>query len=196
MEPIHFSGVAELQRLCFPPPFDNSILWNQDHLETHLDKFPVGQFVALDGDKVVGSCSNTIISSNLAEKRLGWYETVGGLSLSTFDPLEKILFGVDISVHPDYRRQGIGRRFYQERDSLMIMFGLDGYVTHCRIPDFSTSGYDDVKKYCWDVSQSKISDRTLTPLLRYGLTMEWALSDHWDDPESGNAAAMLSRYWI
>ena len=39
MEPIHFLGVFELQRLAFPPPFDQDILWLPEHLQSHCEKF-------------------------------------------------------------------------------------------------------------------------------------------------------------
>ena len=191
MEPIHFLGVFELQRLAFPPPFDQDILWLPEHLQSHCEKFPIGQFVALADGLVVGSCSNSLIRSELIRSHLTWDETVGGCFLSTFDPNGNVLFGVDISVHPDYRRLGIGRTFYDLRKELVKKLELECFSTTCRIPDFAESGYPLPKDYCQDVIACTVADRTLTPLLRYGLTMTAVLEEHMDDPESGNASVAL-----
>ena len=191
MVPAHFEGVVTLQRLAFPPPFDQDILWQRDHLQKHHEIFSPGQWVALIDDTVVGSCSNTIISSALLDKHGTWDETVGGVLLATFDPKGDVLFGVDISVHPEFRRQGIGRMFYDQRKGLVKKLGLVKFATTCRIPDFAASGCETPAEYGRKVVAGETSDRTLTPLLRYGLTMTAVLEDHIDDPESGNASAAL-----
>jgi GNAT superfamily N-acetyltransferase len=140
---------------------------------------------------VIGSCSNTIITSDLLAKHGTWDETVGGVYLTTFDPSGSVLFGVDISVHPDYRRQGIGRAFYEQRKHLVNELGLARYATTCRMPDYAASGCASPNEYGKKVASGVLSDRTLTPLLRYGLTMTAVLENHIDDPESGNASAAL-----
>jgi len=190
MEPKHFEGVIGLQRLAFPAPFDELLLWREDHLRAHLDKLPTAQWVALDGDKVVGSCSNTQITQEHYDNHLSWDETVGGYSLDTFDPYGKVLYGLDISVHPDYRRMGMGRAFYTQR-KIITQQMFDFYATACRIPDYQTSGCPDVETYCEEVKFGQRIDRTLSPLLRYGLSLVDVLTNYMNDPESGNAAALL-----
>jgi GNAT superfamily N-acetyltransferase len=101
------------------------------------------------------------------------------------------LYGLDISVHPEFRRLGIGRAFYEHRKEIVRQLALQRYATTCRLPDFHLSGANDSQTYCQDVLCGRLTDRTLTPLLRYGLTMTAVLQNHWDDPESGHAAAQL-----
>jgi GNAT superfamily N-acetyltransferase len=184
MKPEDFEGVVLLQRLCFPIPFDQDILWQTEHLARHLELFHQGQFVAQnDDDMIIGSCTNSIISSELVDKHGTWDETVGGVFLSTFDRKGDVLFGVDISVHPDYRRRSIGRVFYEQRKQIVGQLGLSRFATTCRMPDFETSGCSNPTDYGQKVAAGQASDRTLTPLLRYGLTMTAVLEDHIDDPE-------------
>ncbi len=194
MEPCHFAGVIELQELAFPPPFDQDLLWKEEHLVAHTTKFPEGQIVALFGPRVVGSCSNSILDSPWFDLGLPWKEMVGGYSIDTFNPSGKTLFGLDISVHPDYRRTGIGKSLYDHRKSLVCNLEFERYATTCRLPDFELSGCSDVHTYGKEVCDQVRSDRTLTPLLRYGLTMISVLENHWDDPESGNSAARFEWY--
>ena len=190
MQPKHFEGVIALQRLAFPPPFDEELLWKKEHLDAQLFKFARGQFVAVANDRVVGSCSNTLVSREHYDRHLSWDETVGGYFLDTFDSEGGVMYGLDISVHPDFRRMGIGRKFYERRFGLTQSLGIL-YATACRIPSFSSSGFQNPREFCNEVVAGNQMDRTLTPLLRYGLTLTNVLDDYMDDPESGNAAALL-----
>lgn len=190
MQPKHFEAVIDLQRLAFPPPFDEELLWKKEHLDAHLQKFADGQFVALLDDRVVGSCSNTLVSRARYDQHLSWDETVGGYFLETFESGGQVMYGLDISVHPDYRKMGIGRRFYEHRFALAQKLNVL-YATACRIPFFSQSGVSSPRQFCEEVVSGTRTDRTLTPLLRYGLKFTDVLEDYMDDPESGNAAALL-----
>ncbi len=187
---MHLEGVVALQTLCFPPPFDPGLLWNEEHLKMHLELFPRGQFVALDGDLVVASCSNTLISEENWIQHRSWDETVGGYFLSTFDPQGTTVYGLDISVHPDYRRQGIARALYQARFQL-VKSRFTRYGTACRLPEFVHNHFPTPELFASAVARGEVTDRTLTPLLKMGLTMTDVLTNYMDDPESGNAAALL-----
>jgi hypothetical protein len=59
------------------------------------------------------------------------------------------------------------------------------------MPDFSISGVEDVRDYAQQVVAGERVDRTLTPLLRYGMTFLDVLFDYMEDLESANAAALL-----
>jgi hypothetical protein len=67
-------------------------------------------------------------------------------------------------------------------------------ATACRLPDFAVArreGAGDVRAYVQSVVSGSVTDRTLTPLLRYGLRFVEVIEGFMDDPESGNAAALL-----
>ena len=187
-------GVVALQRECFPPPFAEDLLWNAEHLERHLAVFPAGQFVALLEGKVVGSASSLIIAEEHYQAHLDWEATVGSHFLNAHNSQGTTLYGVDISVHPEYRGRGIGRALYDARKDLTRKFGLRRYATACRLPDFSRSGFDNVETFVDAVVRGKTTDRTLTPLLKYGMTCIGVAHEYMDDEESANAAAMLE--WI
>lgn len=192
MREEHLNGVVRLQKLAFPAPFDESLLWQRWHLERHLEIFPEGQFVALFGQQVVGSCSNTLISEEHYQAHLCWEETVGGYELSTFTPHGTTLYGLDISVHPAFRRIGIGRTFYTERKKLVKTMNLKRFATACRLPDYSRKCEEFAHdSYVKAVQEGELEDRSLTPLLRYDVQVIEIIRDYMEDPESGNAAALL-----
>jgi GNAT superfamily N-acetyltransferase len=198
LEATDAKEAAELQSLAFPPPFPQDLLWQPEHLIRHVELFPRGQFIAESAAEVVGSCSNTLVSEESWHAHRSWEETVGGPMLENFDPRGTTMYGLDITVHPAYRRLGIGRAFYEARFDLVRELGLRRYGTACRLPGFadylSSQPESNVREYAEVVVAGHAVDRTLTPLLRYGLTYQGVIENYMDDEESGNAAALLE--WL
>lgn len=187
-----FEGVAALQRACFPEPFPLELLWNPNHLRHHCHMFPEGQFVAILDGEVLASCTNMLVADERWMAHLPWEEMTGGLMLTKHEPNGQTLYGIDISVHPKHRGKGIARGLYQMRFDLVHKMNLTRYGTVCRMPDFVNSGPADPDEYARRVTRGEFSDRTLTPLLKMGLTYEGVINDYMDDEESGNAGAILS----
>jgi GNAT superfamily N-acetyltransferase len=166
-------------------------------LYRHIRVFPEGQFVAeLDG-KIVGSCSNAIVSETGWQAHGSWGATMGGPFLRRHDRDGSTLYGLDITVHPDVRRIGIGRAFYAARYELVERMSLTRYGTGCRMPDYRSfsaqNASTDVRTYANKVVAGEVDDRTLTPLLRYGLKFIGVIENYMEDLESANAAALLER---
>jgi ribosomal protein S18 acetylase RimI-like enzyme len=191
-------GVIALQRACFPPPFPEELLWQKEHLQEHLNSFPAGQFVAVDSSngQIVGSASALRISEQRWQAHAGWEETLGGFFFTAYDPHGTTLYGADISVHPSYQKMGIGKRLYEARFKTVRSFDLVRYGTACRIPDYQATnqrhgGALPIATYCKQVANGALLDRTLSPLIRMGLTFLAVIEDYMDDTESGNAAALL-----
>ena len=188
-----FAAVVGLQRLCFPDPFPADTLWTSEHLASHL-RFPEGQWVATLGDQVVASSTSMRVSLPTWSAHLPWEEVTGGLSLPKHDPAGEVLYGIDISVHPSYRGQGIARKLYEKRFALVDQLGLVGYGTVCRIPGFAASGQASPEAYIRMVADGRLVDQTLSPLLRLGLNLRGVIMDYMQDEESGNAGAILERW--
>jgi len=192
----HVEGAVALQRLCFPPPFPEELLWKVEHLHRHHELFPDGQFVAVLGSEVLASASMARIAEERWQAHASWDETVGGPFMTHFDPEGSTLYGMDISVAPSARGQGLGRRLYEARFDALARLGCRRFGTACRVPDYaswaaSTGG--TVQDYVAAVARAEAIDRTLTPLLRVGLDLIAVLEEYMDDSESGNAAALLER---
>ena len=56
MQTNHAEQLEALQRIVFPDLAEEELL-HADQYRRHVEIFPEGQFVALDGDKVVGATS-------------------------------------------------------------------------------------------------------------------------------------------
>ncbi|MBS1714821.1 MAG: GNAT family N-acetyltransferase [Armatimonadetes bacterium] len=188
-------GVVGLQRSCFPHPFPASLLWTAEDIGRHLEVFPEGQFVALEDGRVVGSASSLIVLEEAWQRHGDWESTTGGRLFTAHDPAGSTLFGADISVHPDFRARGIGRALYEARFDLVRRLGLTRFGTACRLPDWRewsvANKNSDKVLYARAVAKGRTKDRTMTPLLRYGLSFVKVVEGHMDDEESGDAAAVL-----
>lgn len=190
-------SAVELQKLAFPPPFSEDLHWEPEHLYRHIKIFPEGQFVAELDDEIVGSCSNAIVSEEGWQAHGSWGSTMGGPFLRKFDKSGSTLYGLDITVHPELRRLGIGRAFYAARFQIVEELGLVRYGTGCRMPDYrlysARNPTVDVHAYASKVVAGEVIDRTLTPLLRYDLKFLGVIENYMEDLESDNAAALLER---
>lgn len=193
MAPNDIPGAVGLQKACFPDPFPEDLLWSAEHLVRHIGVFPDGQFVAEREGVIVASASSTLISEVGYQAHGSWDSTVGGPFLKTFDPNGTTLYGLDISVHPGFRGKGLARELYDQRFDLVRRLGLVRYATGCRLPDFGRSGLD-LDTYLGEVRAGVRTDRTLTPLLRMGLTLIGGANDYMEDEESSNCAALLE--WL
>lgn len=186
-------AVVGLQAAAFPPPFPPEYHWDAVSIRSHIRHFPEGQFVAELQGRVVGSCGNDIVTEERWQAHGSWIETVGAYDLSDFTGEGNTLYGMDITVHPDARRQGVGRAFYEARYDLCRKLGLVRYGTGCRMPDFRASGVPTQEAYAQEVVSGRRVDRTLTPLLRYGLRFVAVVRGYMRDVESGDAGALLER---
>lgn len=195
MEAIDIAGAVALQRACFPPPFPEDLLWRSEHLQRHLEVFPDGQFVAVGGGNIVGSASTVIVAESTYRLHGSWEATVGGAFLEAHDPAGSTLYGVDISVHPDWRGLGIARRLYEKRFDLVRRMSLVRFATACRMPGLdhwlSMHPSESPSRYASFVETGALTDRTMTPLLRMGLSLVCVIQDYMEDSESRNFAALL-----
>lgn len=191
----HVDGVVALQRTAFPPPFSENLWWKPAHIKAHIETFPGGQWVALSGSDVIGSCSNCLIGEESWLAHLGWGDTVGGPYIRNHAQDGSTLYGLDITVHPEFRRQGIARAFYETRFELVREQHLTRYGTGCRIPDYRaysiTNPETTVEQYVQAVAQGRTRDRTLTPLLRMGVAVCGVVQDYMEDMESANYGVLL-----
>jgi len=195
MTPDDVMAAVELQKAAFPPPFSEDLHWDPAHLLRHIEVFPAGQFVAEIDGGIVGSCSNAIISEEGWQSHSNWGATLGGPFIHHHEPRGSTLYGLDITVHPAHRRIGIGRAFYKTRLCLGNDLGLARYGTGCRMPDYRSFSVNiapvTVTEYAAKVVAGESVDRTMTPLLRYGLRFLGVIENYMEDIESANAAALL-----
>ncbi len=198
IQPEHFAGLEEVQRLAFPTLTPDELL-DAARFQRHIEIFPEGQFVALaeirPGEwKPVGSTSTYRTNYEFGKRHYTFMESMGDGWLTGHEPDGEWLYGIDLSVHPDFRGMRIGRRLYQARHRLAVQLNLRGEIAGGMIP-----GYDrhrdtlSVAQYVLHVHQARLHDPTLTMQLRNGFQVRGILYDHITDPRSDNACTLIIR---
>ncbi|MGO4370303.1 GNAT family N-acetyltransferase [Paenibacillus sp. MCAF20] len=184
-----FDKIIALQNICFP----NMSPWKLDQLESHVRTFPEGQMcVELDGD-IIGSCSSLIVNFDDYLEQHTYSEITDKGYIRNHNPRGGNLYGMEVMVHPDFRRMKIGRRLYEARKRLAEQLNLKSIIVGGRIPGYHN--YSDKlspRAYAEEVLQQNIYDPVLTFQMMNGFTLKRIITNYLsDDADSENFAALL-----
>ncbi len=200
IQPKHAAALEQLQRECFPT-LDDSELMREEHFLNHCRLFPEGNFVALQEERVIGLGSGFLIDFDFDHAQHSFQEIIDGGYYSHHDPAGAWYYGGDISVHPDFRRRGVGSRLYAARMDIVKRLNRRGIVAGGLIP-----GYADYKRemtpktYVNRVIRNQIYDSTLSFQLGRGFVVRGLLKDYIEDDASDNWATLIvwdnPDYWV
>jgi len=192
--PEHAPQLEELQRVCFPT-LDAAERFQAAHYLKHLELYPDGQFVVLDGDTVVGATTTLRLHIDFDRMIHGGHtfaDVIQGGSLASHEPDGDWLYGADISVRPNYRRRGLALALYAARQELVWRQRLKGQVTAGML-----SGYGAVKDqmsakdYADAVIAGRMTDPTVSMQLRAGFEPRALLENYLHDPVCNNYCMLL-----
>jgi 4-aminobutyrate aminotransferase/(S)-3-amino-2-methylpropionate transaminase len=189
--PEHASQLEELQRVCFPT-LDDAERFKAAHYLKHLELFPDGQFVVLDGDVVVGATTTLRLHFDFAHLNHTFAEIIQGGWLTSHEPEGDWLYGADVGVHPEYRGRGLATALYAARQEAVWRLGLKGQVTAGMIRDYGTvKDKMSAQEYYRGVVEGRIRDSTLSMQLGVGFEARELLANYLHDPVSDNYSVLL-----
>jgi GNAT superfamily N-acetyltransferase len=192
-----------LQALVYgvDPRDERQMTFNAAHFRQHLHVFPEGQFIAVDmcSDTVVGVTVSMRIAFDPRRPVLRpWWELTGYGWLSTHVPTGTWMYGVESSVHPNYRGFGIGRRLMDARKAVLRRLNLRGMVAGSAIIDYhKVADHVPVETYVADVVAGRRFDTNLSKQLKMGFRahaiipnylMDWDCQGYgveiiWENPD-------------
>ncbi|WP_168121525.1 bifunctional GNAT family N-acetyltransferase/carbon-nitrogen hydrolase family protein [Paenibacillus sp. HB172176] len=184
-----FPAIIKLQNICFP----NMDPWKFDQLESHLKLFPEGQIcIELDGE-IIGSCSSLIVNFEDYLEQHTYSEITDDGYIRNHNPRGENLYGMEVMVHPEYRRMKIGRRLYEARKLLAEQMNLKSIIVGGRLPGYhSYSDKMSPRAYAEEVLQQNIYDPVLTFQMMNGFTLKRIITNYLpDDQDSMHYAALL-----
>ena len=189
--PEHLDALALHQQRCFPGVSPSDWI-RADQFAAHLRLFPAGQHVALDGDTVIGQSSTFRIGGDIALAPHSYRGICADNSFANHNPQGEWLYGADMSVHPDYRGQGVASRLYNTRKELVRRLNLRGMVAGGMLPGYPRHrDAMSIDEYARRVAAGELSDPTLTPQLRNGFVLRGILPDYLNDTEYGADATLI-----
>lgn len=184
--------ILELQRTCFP---NNMEPWKREQLESHLDLFPEGQFVVTYEDKIVGSCSSLIVNFDEYDDQHTWDEITDEGYITNHNPNGYNLYGIEVMVHPEYRRMKIGKRLYEARKELAEEWNLKSIILGGRIPNYyKHSSEMTPREYVKEVIHHNIYDPVLTFQLMNGFTVMRINRNYLPDDKQSKEYATLMEW--
>lgn len=183
--------IIALQSSCFP----GMDPWKRDQLESHLEIFPEGQFVAEYDGKVIGSCSSLIINFDEYDDRHTWDDVTDNGYITNHNPDGYNLYGIEVMVHPKFRRMKIGQRLYDSRKELVAHLNLKSIIIGGRIPNYHKHAEELLpREYVKEVQLHKIYDPVLSFQLLNGFTLMRINPNYLPDDLQSNKYATLMEW--
>lgn len=185
----HAVQLDELQRIVFPTLSETERL-AEAHFRHHVALFPEGQFVVLDGERVIAS--STTIRYHLALEDHTFLEISDNLWMNTHEPDGDWLYGMDVGVHPDYRGQGLARVIYRARQETCRALGLKGQIT-VGMPNgyLNYAAEMSLDDYYQALLAGQITDPTVSTQQRMGFELVRLIHNYLDDPQCGNGGVLM-----
>ena len=187
----HAEALEELELAVFASISPDD-LYNADELRVLAETFPEGNFVVLDEGRPVGMGLGILVEFDFAHTSHALVDITGENGVEHHSINHPWYYGTDISVCPEYRGRGIGRRLYELRKDCVRRLGKRGIVAGGVIP-----GYADhidtmsAQAYIDKVVAGELYDPTLTFQLENGFEARGVIPGYLDDPTVGNNSVLI-----
>jgi len=189
--PEFAAQLERLQRLCFPTLADEE-RFKSEHYLKHMELFEDGQFVVLDGERVIGATTTLRLNFDFEHGGHTFAEIIQGGWLTSHQPEGAWLYGADLAVDPEFRGRGLATALYAARQELVWRLGLAGQVTAGMIPGYGAlKGKMPAEEYYAGVVAGKIRDSTLSMQLGVGFEPRKLLANYLNDPVCDNYSVLL-----
>ena len=181
-----------LQLECFPTLADDE-RFKARHYRKHMELFSDGQFVVMDGDRLVGATTTLRLDFDFENVNHTFAEIIQGGWLTSHQPEGAWLYGADIGVHPEYRGHGLGIALYASRQELVWRLALKGQVTAGMIPEVRLDAFadDGSRIHCEQVVRGEMRDPTLSVQMKAGFEPRGLLANYLSDPVCDNYSVLL-----
>ncbi len=182
---------AALESLAFPHA-DPSDLLSEEDIRVYARTFPQGFFVALDDLRVVGQGAGIFLDFDFDQPQHTLADITGPHQCGHHNPAGHWYYGTDLIVHPDYRRQGIGRMLYEVRKDLVHRYHKLGIIAGAHMPGFADYKHEmTAEEYVAMVNAGELYDPTLTFQIGNGFRIVGVLKDYVHDEATDGYSALI-----
>lgn len=175
---------------------DVSEPWSMEEVDRLIKLFPEGQICIEDNGKPVAAALSLIIDFSLFGDQHSYNQIVRNGTFKSHDSDGDYLYGIDVSVDPEYQGMRLGRRLYDARRELAKNLNLKGILLGGRIPGYSKYAKEmNAQEYILKVKDRELYDRVLTFQLSNDFHVRSLLDDYWPDDHHSRGNAVLLE-WI
>ena len=185
--------LVELNGSAYPDLIEEGVVFSEEQLRAHVERFAAGQIVAELGGVLVGAISSFIPPANINPLgRHTWLGMTDGGFYSRHDPAGRTLYLADIYVAPRFWGKGVSQRLYAALLVLCRELGLDHVVAGGRLWGFSeVADRMTAREYVDSVLRGTRRDHVLNSQLRAGFVVRGLLKNYLHDWRSRNWATLL-----
>ena len=185
-------ALEAIQRAAFPTLAADERI-TAAHYRAHIARFPAGQLAVVTAAGRPVACSTDFQTTfDFAHIEHRYIDVVDRNWLGRHDPDGDWLYGADIGVLPEYRRQGLARRLYEARHALVRRLNLRGHVAGGLLRGYGA--WKDrlgVDEYVAEVVAGRVVDPTLTVQLRCGFRVHGIIQRYVTDAACDDKAALI-----
>jgi GNAT superfamily N-acetyltransferase len=182
-----YPQLLEIQRACFPAPYPEEQLWSKAQIASHIRHFALGA-LCVEVNGVLIASATALILENPAHT---FADATDNGFIGNHNPHGDTLYGVDMAVHPNWRGRGVARRLYQARFELVQSLGLKRFTAAGRMPGLTQYPNLSPEDYVALIVRGELTDPTLTPQFKNGLSPVQVLYGYIEDAESRDCALLL-----
>ncbi len=191
LAPEYAEALEELELSVFAT-IDPSDLYHADELTRLAAAFPEGNFVVLDGDRPIGMGLGILVDFDFDHTDHSLADITGEDGVSNHRAEHPWYYGTDISVYPEYRGRGVGRRLYELRKNCVIELNKKGIVAGGVLPGYAQHlDQMTADQYIDKVVAGELYDPTLSFQLENGFTAHGALPGYVDDPTVASNSVLI-----
>ncbi len=183
--------LAKIERISFPMA-DPTDLLNEADIRAYAAKFPEGYFVAMDGDKPIGMGAGIFLDFDFSHPQHTIRGITGENQCANHDPDGEWYYGTDITVLPEYRGQGIGRRLYDIRKNFVKENNKRGIIAGGALPGYyHHKDKMTIHEYVEKVVAGEMHDPTLSMQLHNGFEVRGLLENYLMDESDDGWATLI-----
>ena len=166
-------------------------------LRFHNMIFPEGQFAVIrtggpGAGHTVGMAVTMRTSRPPTAPVLPWHKAIGNMQLAAHEFGGQWLYGVEMAVRHDYRRNGIATQIYRARFALAKRLNLRGiYAVGMLMGYHRYADRMSVEEYGARVIAGELTDPTVSLQMKRGFRAERVVRDYVDEPDAGDAGVLI-----
>lgn len=178
-----------LQQQVFPTLAEAERMTAKHYLH-HLQVFPEGQLLILDGEKVIAATST--MRTQLILDDHSFLEISDNLWFNTHQPEGEWLYDMDIGIHPDYRGRGLARQLYRAKQEICRELKLKGQIIVGMPIGYGAYQQEmTIEAYYEMLLKGEIFDPTVSTQMRMGAIPQRLIANYLNDPECGNGGVLM-----